>query len=403
MIPAAPHVDLLAPPDEILRRIAALQGSMHAQDLTLVWIDHLTDRTYYSGSAQQGVLLVPAEGEAVFHVRKSLRRAEVESPLAVRPYPGRRALHDEVRRMAGAGARVGLALDVTPAATYVALQQALADATIVDAAGLIRLQRTVKSAWELEQIRRASDQVTTLFAEASRHVRAGISEIELTGSVEGRLRALGHGGTVRVRRPGADVSIAVAVSGDSSLYPTNFDGPVGSAGPFPAAPGAGSAKRIVAGETVMLDVVTSHNGYHADTTRTFFVGTEVPQRALDAHELCRDVLRFLEARMRPGARCDEIYAEALGFVEQRGEPQGFMGYGENRVKFFGHGVGLELDEWPVLAARFDLRLEAGMVLAVEPKAFLQGVGPVGIENTYVITSNGCESLCPTDEGITVLR
>ena len=77
-----------------------------------------------------------------------------------------------------------------------------------------------------------------------------------------------------------------------------------------------------------------------------------------------------------------------------------MGHGENRVRFFGHGVGLELDELPVLAAKIDLRLAEGSVLAVEPKAFLAGIGPVGVENTYVVREAGCESLSDFDEAIT---
>ncbi len=73
-----------------------------------------------------------------------------------------------------------------------------------------------------------------------------------------------------------------------------------------------------------------------------------------------------------------------------------MGFGDNRVKFFGHGVGLDLDEMPVIADRIHVTLEPGMILAVEPKAFLPGHGPVGVENTYVITDDGCESFCPLD-------
>ena len=76
-----------------------------------------------------------------------------------------------------------------------------------------------------------------------------------------------------------------------------------------------------------------------------------------------------------------------------------MGYGENRVKFFGHGVGLELDEFPIIAAKIDLDLKPGMVIALEPKAYLPKIGPVGIENTYLITENKCKNLCPLEEEI----
>ena len=88
--------------------------------------------------------------------------------------------------------------------------------------------------------------------------------------------------------------------------------------------------------------------------------------------------------------------------EEIGEPEGFMGYAENRVRFFGHGVGLELDELPVLADRIEIDLVPGMVIAVEPKAFLEDVGPVGVENTYIVTENGYENLCPIDDAMSLL-
>jgi Xaa-Pro aminopeptidase len=189
------------------------------------------------------------------------------------------------------------------------------------------------------------------------------------------------------------------VSGASALYPTNFNGPVGAEGPYPNTPSSAGWRQLAAGDTVMLDLVTSHNGYHADTTRTFFLGRNIPDRARAAHDLCREVLARIEERLRPGAACSDVYREVRDFVKERGEPEGFMGFNENRVRFFGHGVGLELDELPVLAESIDLLLAPGMVIAVEPKAFLDGIGPVGIENTYVVTDQGCKRFCDFDDDL----
>jgi len=395
-IPARDHVPFLVPAVETARRVEDLQSALREQGAALAWIEHPTDRLYFSGSAQDGVLLIPAAEEPRFFVRKSRGRAAVESPWEVAAFPGRRNLLEHARELLGAAGRIGLALDVTPASTWLWLQRELALALPVDLTAVIRTLRATKSAWEIEQIRSAAEQATTVYAEIERHLRAGITELELTGAIEGRMRALGHGGTVRVRRTGADISMGTVVSGDSGLYPTSFNGCVGGEGPSPASASGAGWKRVVAGETVMLDIVTSHNGYHADTTRTFVVGSEVPEAARAAHGFCLEVLAFIEARLRPGARCAEIFGATRRFVEQRGEPEGFMGFGENRVRFFGHGVGLELDELPVLAEKIDTELRAGMILAVEPKAFLPGIGPVGVENTYVIGAKGCASLCPTE-------
>jgi Xaa-Pro aminopeptidase len=69
------------------------------------------------------------------------------------------------------------------------------------------------------------------------------------------------------------------------------------------------------------------------------------------------------------------------------------------VKFLGHGIGLEIDELPVLARGFKQPLEAGMTIAIEPKFTFPGIGVVGIENSYLITDDGFENLCISREGI----
>ena len=170
----------------------------------------------------------------------------------------------------------------------------------------------------------------------------------------------------------------------------------------PCRPGGGW-KTLENGESVMLDIVTSHNGYHVDTTRSFFLGGKPPDELVRAHEYCREALGGVVSRLRPGARCDVIYRETLEQIGAGDEPEGFMGYGENRVRFLGHGVGLELDEMPVLAEKIDLELVSGMVLAVEPKAFVAPFGPVGVENTYIVTESGePENLCPLDDALIAL-
>lgn len=387
------HQPYRVPAAEVERRVGSLQSRMREAGLSLAWVDHLADRLYLAGSAQDGVLLVPASGEAVFHVRKSLARAREESPLRVVAHPGRRPLFESLRGMLPADARLGLELDVTPATTWNAVRDAVPDAAIEDLAPIVRAMRAVKSPWEIEQLRGAATQIETLFGEIGAHIRPGMTELELTGRIEGRLRALGHGGTVRVRRPAADIAIAVVVGGASSRYPTSFDGPVGAEGPYPPTASGGGWRALAAGETLMLDIVTSHNGYHVDTTRTFFLGDRIPPEVERAHAFCLEVRRHIEERLRPGAVCADIYREVAALARDAGEPEGFMGAGENRVRFFGHGVGLELDELPVIADRVTMKIEPGMVVAVEPKAFLDPWGPVGIEDSHLVTDAGCTALC----------
>jgi Xaa-Pro aminopeptidase len=399
VVVAAAHRPLLVPRAEIPARLERLRGGLRAAGVAVAWIDHLTDRLYFTGSMQDGVLLVPAEGPAAYFVRKSAERAAAESPLEVREWPGRRGLVEEVRRRLPSGSRLGLAFDVATAATYRSLCEVAAPD---DIAAAIRTIRSVKSGWEIDQVRGAARQATALYEEIVPQIRTGMTELELTGVVEGRLRALGHGGTIRVRRRASDVVVAVVVSGPSALYPTAFDGCVGGEGAAPGMPAGGGFRRLAAGHTLMLDVVTCHNGYLADTTRTYFLGPAAPSAVREAHDACRVVLSHIERLVRPGARCSDVWRAARRFVDESGEPAGFMGCGENRVRFLGHGVGLELDELPVLADKLEQALEPGMVIAIEPKAFLDPVGPVGVENTYVVTERGCESLCSVPDHLHLL-
>lgn len=388
------HDPFRIPPEEIARRLEGLRATMSREDLALVWLEHLTDRLYFAGSIQDGVLLVPRDGRPVFVVRKSAARAAAESPHEVRPFAGRKSLLAAARELGMnlAGARLGLAMEVTSAATERWLARELAYGEAGDVGPAIRRLRMVKSPWEIACVRRASEQASAVFRELGAELAPGMLELEATAWAEARLRARGHAGAVRVRRSTADVAMISLVGGASALYPTAFDGCVGGEGPSPFAPAGAGWRRFAAGETVMADMVTHHAGYQADNARAWSLGAP-PAAAAAAHAFCLETLERLEEALKPGAVCGDIYREIKRWTESRGEPEGFMGYGDNRVRFFGHGVGLELDEWPVLAERFEEPLAPGMVIAVEPKAFLPGIGPVGLENTYFITDRGCESTC----------
>jgi Xaa-Pro aminopeptidase len=88
-------------------------------------------------------------------------------------------------------------------------------------------------------------------------------------------------------------------------------------------------------------------------------------------------------------------------VQEKGFQSYFMGT-KQRAKFIGHGVGLEINEPPVLTPRSEEILETGMAIAVEPKFVLPGIGPVGIENTYIVHENGLENITLCEEEMMML-
>jgi Xaa-Pro aminopeptidase len=205
------------------------------------------------------------------------------------------------------------------------------------------------------------------------------------------MRMRRHQGVVRVRRFNMEMFYGAVAFGDTAAYPHNFDGPVGVRGLYPAVPLNGSDKALVAGEPVMVDICGGSGGYIADASRAYSLGSPTPE-ILETHRFLLELNAWIESRLRPGAIPGDIYSGIQAEVSATPYAPHFMGAGSNQVRFVGHGVGLELDELPVIAPRFDTPLEAGMVLAIEPKVFFPGIGGAGVENTYIITAAGFEKL-----------
>lgn len=402
MLPDTHHKPFFVPESEITARITAIQKTLSDQGVGVAWMQHPADLYYFAGSVQDGVLLIPATGDPVCYVKMSLKRAEIESPLRVEPFPGRKGLVKRAMEMAGGGTP-GLSMDVTPAAVYALIKTIWKEAAITDISWPIRTVKMVKSDWEIAQIRGAALQAETLLRELPDIVRTGMTELQAAALLEKRLRELGHSGTMRIRGAAETHTVLQFSAGDSACYPTNFNGPLGSAGIYPASGTGPAARRIEPNQTVMLDFVTSYNGYHTDFTRTYYTGKTIPEPVQAAHRFCLDVLELLEELTVPGANCQDVYKEAMAQADELGLPSGFMGYEENQVRFFGHGIGTELDEMPVIADRIDLELAAGMVLAMEPKAFLAGIGGVGAEDTFLITRDGCEPFLNEPREIQLLK
>jgi Xaa-Pro aminopeptidase len=236
-----------------------------------------------------------------------------------------------------------------------------------------------------------------MFLDIPSQLHEGLPEFELAARIEYVLRMTGHQGLTRVRRFNMEMHYGAVSFGDTSAYPHAFDGPVGVRGLYSAVPAMGSRKTLRRGEPVMIDICGGYAGYIADGSRTYSIGG-VSQQMKDTHQFILELNGWIEDQLRPGNIPSQIYSAVMDRVAKTSFGQHFMGAGENQVRFVAHSVGLELDEIPVIAPKFDAPLEAGVVLAVEPKVFYPGLGGVGTENTYVITDSGCDRLtvCPQE-------
>ena len=350
---------------------------------------------YLSGTLQAGVLWFPREGEPIYAVRKSYERARVESPLKnIVPF---KSYSELPALFPNPGESLGFELDVVPVATYQQISRHFKDSKLLDASMVLRNARGVKTPYEIDCIRAAARQLDRAFLDIPSQLREGLTEIELGTRIEYVMRQAGHQGLTRVRRFNMELHYGAASFGDSAAYPHNFDGPVGVRGLYPAVPVMGSNKKLRRGEPVIVDIVGGHAGYIADGTRVYSLGKPA-QELLDAHAYVLELNSWIEEQLRPGRVPGEIYTEITNRVSSSPYALQFMGHGENQVKFVAHSVGLELDEVPVIAPRYDTPFEANTVMAVEPKIFFPGVGGVGTENTYLIGEHGAERLlsCPQE-------
>ncbi len=149
-----------------------------------------------------------------------------------------------------------------------------------------------------------------------------------------------------------------------------------------------------------IDLIQQAAGL-ADHTRIYCLG-ELPDQLMDAHMAMLELQTLVSREARPGTRAGDLYDLALDFVKIKGYENFFMGGDEQRVSFIGHGIGLELDEFPFLAAGQKMKLREGMIIALEPKLIFPEQGVVGIENTHLVTADGLERLTRFEDGIITL-
>ncbi|MFW6054745.1 MAG: M24 family metallopeptidase [Thermodesulfobacteriota bacterium] len=393
----------LTPKTELDHRISSLQQHLARQQIDGALILQNTDLFYFSGTTQQAHLYVPAAGRPLLMVRKNLERARSESALATivkvsSPKELGGLIRDAGLTLPG---RLGLELDVLPASLYLNYSRIFKNSCLVDISGSIRLIRSIKSGYELECIRRSAAMAAEVAASVKGLIREGMTEIELAGLVEAEARKRGHQGVVRMRLFGGELFYGHLMSGPAAALASCLASPTGGAGLSPAVPQGAGLSRIRAHEPILMDYVFARNGYLADQTRIFAL-KGLPPELVSAHQAMLELQEELQVRAKPGVRAGGLYDFAVQWTRDRGYADCFMGADSERIRFIGHGIGLELDEFPFLAKAQEMRLEQNMVIALEPKLIIPGKGVVGIEDTHLVTPGGLERLTFFDQQIQVI-
>ena len=394
----------ITPAAELTNRCQALQQQMVEAGLDATVILQNTDLFYFSGTIQQGVLYLPVSGDPVYLVRKDYGRARMESGLKnVAPLKSLRDLPDQLSEFGlPAAKRIGFELDVLPTTMFLHWQKIFHDCELLDVSPQIRTVRAVKSDYEISIMKDSALIMDRVFQYAKEVISVGKSDLEVVAELDCFARKQGHQGITRFRAFNAELNFGHVFSGSDAAVPAYLDAPLGGLGLNPAVGAGPSYKRIARDEPIIIDLLIAFDGYMVDQTRTFVIGT----LSDELKRAYRDMLKVQEKLFevaKPGIKWGEVYQQCYDLAVELGYKDHFMGSKGAQVSFIGHGIGLEIDEYPFIARGFnDQELKENMTFAFEPKAVYPGIGVVGVENTYRVGSDGLKRLTYTPEDIVAL-
>lgn len=389
-------------PDELLHRQTALIHSLisSGSPFDTALIQSKINQYYLTGTMQDGLLVLRRDGLVRYFVRKSLARALEECPLPiVRPMTTYRDMLTELPAELGA---TWLELESMPLITLERLRK------VFDLDGpwpldkpLLQL-RAVKSDFEQVIVRESARQHGILLEQVVPGLlREGMSEADLLADLYAAMIRLGYHGVSRFAMYQTELVAGQLGFGTNSLYPTSFNGPGGMRGMSPAVPIIGSReRRLTRGDLVFVDVGYGVDGYHSDKTQVYLYRADPPPQVAAVHQACLTVMERLAAQLVPGAIPAEIYRSVMADLPPL-LARHFMGYGDESVRFLGHGVGLQIDEAPVIAAGITTPLQENMIVALEPKCGVEGVGMVGCEETFIVKPGG--AVCLTGGPRSIMR
>ncbi|WP_321370727.1 aminopeptidase P family protein [uncultured Desulfuromusa sp.] len=332
-----------------------------AQKLDAILIFGLPNIRYLSGfTGTDGVFLVDQTKSSFLTDSRYISQAQKQVRAdVIQCYKNKlKAVADEL--LSNGYKRVGLDAEVVSVALFEELKALVGDSLEwCLLSKQLQPLRGVKTKDELVSLQAAADLNFKAFQSVLPMFRPGVTELEIAQELEFSLKRLG---------------------GEANAF--DFIVASGVRGALPH--GVASAKQLQSGELVTIDFGTIVNGYHSDETVTLAIGNvdrnlrQIFDIVLEAHDSALEVIR-------PGLQISELDAVAREIIAHRG-------YGEYFGHGLGHGVGLEIHEYPAVSSRSDQCLVAGMVITIEPGIYISDTGGVRIEDTIVVTEEGYEKL-----------
>lgn len=392
------------PASELKQRMTSFCKNMDDQnpDWQMVLIFSKINLLYFTGNMSEGMLIIERDKSATYWVRRSYERALLESEFPdIKPmnsYRDAATLYPKIPK------EVYLETEFVPLAMFNRVQKHFPFEAFKALDFQLSMTRAIKSAWELNFMEKAGEIHRRVLEERTPSLlREGMSEADLAAELYEVMVKEGHQGTARFAMHDTEIVVAQLGFGTNSLVPTNFDGPGGNRGLNAAVPSLGSRDRkLKKGDLVFVDMGVGVNGYHSDKTMTYMFGATLPEEVQRTHQQCVEIQNRIAEMLKPGNIPETIYETIMESLSPEFK-QNFMGFGDRQARFLGHGIGLTVDELPVLTKGFKMPIQENMVFAIEPKKGIDGIGMVGIENSFIVTPDGGRSITGTNPGLILVE
>ena len=347
---------------------------------------------YVSGRIFRGYCYIPVKGEPIFFVRRPLglngtQVVYIRKPEEIGEYLQKKGIAFPDKLL--------LESDSISYSDYKRYETIFTPKEVLNGTALLRRCRSIKTPYEIDLIRRSGELHAKAYETIPSLYRKGMTDVEFSIELEHECRKLGSLGIFRIFGQSMEIFMGSVLAGDNADTPSPYDFAMGGAGLDVSLPVGCNGTVLTEGMSLMVDMGGNFTGYMTDMTRTYAIGS-VQELALKAHETSIAIHQAIAAKARPGVAAKDLYELAAEMANHAGLSDYFMGH-RQKAGFIGHGVGIEINEAPVLAPRSRDILAEGMVFALEPKFVIPGTGALGIENTYVVTADGVEKLTIFEE------
>lgn len=372
------------PLSEVELRLNRLKTRLREEEVEGAILFSIPEIYYYSGFGADGAVYVPVEGNPVHLVKRNLSLANQYSLIQNVQNFGRLSEIFETLRIK-TSSQILVEKKVLPASFVDFLQFKTKLIKLIDGSSIFRQIRSIKSNFEIKMIDQAAKLVDQSFEYCSEIVSPDMTEIDLSARLDGWLLNNGHNGYITTRAfNSALLHYSYVISSNSSTMNIHFT-PISGSGlslkyPF------GPSRRKLGNKPFFVDTCGNNQGYISDTTRTFIIGKFKPDTKIQLESLST-IKQFLSKKLKPKVNLGELYGEVMELSKELEIYNHFMGTESDKSAFLGHGVGLELDDFPVFYKKGS-DLEVGNVIACEPKFFVENHKVLGIEDTFAITKTG---------------